>query len=102
MPPGHGKGRLGQPDKYKSRNDLGGSKEAGVSRMDYADGPEFLRYFENIRGRTTRVIECIPRDHFEWRPQDGMFSFADLVRHLAATERLMFGENAQCKPSRYP
>src|SRR5688500_20370223 len=70
--------------------------------MDYADGPEFLRYFENIRARTTRVVECIPRDHFEWRPADGMFSFADLVRHLAATERFMFGENAQCKPSRYP
>ncbi|MEX2282141.1 MAG: DinB family protein [Gemmatimonadota bacterium] len=28
--------------------------------------------------------------------------FADLVRHLAATERFMFGENAQCRPSRYP
>jgi uncharacterized damage-inducible protein DinB len=70
--------------------------------MDYANGSEFLRYFENIRARTTRVIECIPEDRFEWRPAEGMFSFADLVRHLAATERYMFGENAVCRPSRYP
>jgi uncharacterized damage-inducible protein DinB len=70
--------------------------------MEYADGKAFLSYFENIRSRTTRVIDCIPREHFEWRPQDGMFSFADLVRHLAATERWMFGENARCLPSRYP
>jgi uncharacterized damage-inducible protein DinB len=70
--------------------------------MDYADGKAFLTYFESIRGRTTRVIECIPREQFEWRPQEGMFSFADLVRHIAATERWMFGENARCLPSRYP
>ncbi len=70
--------------------------------MDYADGKAFLRYFENIRARTTRVIECIPREQFEWRPEEGMFSFADLVRHIAATERWMFGENARCAPSRYP
>ena len=102
MPLGRGKGGLGHPYNIKSNNDLSGNKEAGFSRMEYANGPEFLRYFENIRARTTRVIECIPREHFEWRPVEGMFSFADLVRHLAATERFMFGENAQCKPSRYP
>ena len=69
---------------------------------DYNDGTTFLKYFENIRSRTTRVIECIPRDRFDWRPAEDAFSFADLVRHLAATERHMFGENAQGKPSRYP
>jgi uncharacterized damage-inducible protein DinB len=99
---GRGKGGLGQPYNIKSGNDLYGIEKAGFSRMDYANGPEFLRYFENIRARTTRVVECIPREHLEWRPVVGMFSFADLVRHLAATERFMFGENAQCKPSRYP
>ena len=70
--------------------------------MDYTTGTDFLKYFENIRARTVRVLECIPRERIDWRPADGMFSFADLIRHLAATERFMFGENAQCKPSRYP
>ena len=70
--------------------------------MDYTSGSEFLKYFENIRSRTTRVVTCIPREHIDWRPADGMFSFADLIRHLAATERFMFGENVSCRPSRYP
>ncbi|MGH7469973.1 MAG: DinB family protein [Longimicrobiales bacterium] len=70
--------------------------------MDYRDGPDFLTYFENVRARTQRVVNCIPRDRIDWRPAQGMFSFADLVRHLAATERFMFGENVQCQASRYP
>jgi uncharacterized damage-inducible protein DinB len=70
--------------------------------MDYTDGAAFLKYFENIRARTVRVIECIPRNRIDWRPADGMFSFADLIRHIAATERYMFGENVQLLPSRYP
>jgi len=70
--------------------------------MEYENGAEFLKYFENIRSRTTRVIECIPREKFEWRAADGAFSFADLIRHIAATERWMFGENVQGNQSRYP
>ena len=70
--------------------------------MDYTDGQSFVRYFENIRSRTTRVIERIPRDQLQWRPAPGAFSFADLIRHIAATERHMFGENVQDRPSRYP
>jgi uncharacterized damage-inducible protein DinB len=70
--------------------------------MEITNSESFLRYFENIHGRTRRVIACIPADRLEWRPQPGMFSFGDLVRHLAAIERWMFAENAQCRPSRYP
>lgn len=70
--------------------------------MDYTDSAAFLRYFENIRARTLRVIACIPRERIDWRPAEGMFSFADLIRHLGATERHMFGENVQLRPSRYP
>ena len=66
------------------------------------DGAEFLKYWESVRARTTRVIECVPREQFEWRPREGVFSFADIVRHLAAIERWMFAENARCMPSRYP
>ena len=62
----------------------------------------FLEYFEKIRGRTLRVIECIPRDRIDWAHAEARWTFADLIRHLAATERFMFTENALGKPSRYP
>ena len=64
-------------------------------------GP-FLEYFDSIRGRTRRVIDCIPAEHLEWTHAPGRFTFGDLIRHLGAIERYMFAENAQGKPSRYP
>ena len=63
---------------------------------------EFTAYYEKIRYRTRRVIDCIPAEKFDWTYQPGKFTFADLIRHIAAIERYMFAENAQLKPSRYP
>lgn len=62
----------------------------------------FLDYFERVRGRTRRVVGCIPPQHLEWAPKAGAFSFGDIVRHLGSIERYMFAENAQGRPSRYP
>ncbi len=62
----------------------------------------FLPYFENIRKRTQRVVDVIPRKHVEWTHQEGKFTLGDLVRHIAATERFMFAENVQGNESRYP
>lgn len=62
----------------------------------------FLEYYEKIRQRTRRVIDCIPPQHFDWAYQEGKFTLADLIRHLAAIERYMFAENARGRPSRYP
>lgn len=62
----------------------------------------FLEYFEKIRGRSLRVIQCIPPDKIDWSYRAGKFSFADLIRHLAAIERYMYAENVQLRPSRYP
>ncbi len=62
----------------------------------------FLRYYSGIRGRTQRVIECIPPDRLEWTHHAGRFTFGDLVRHLAGAERYMFAENVAGRPSRYP
>lgn len=70
--------------------------------MEIRDINVFLPYFANVRARTERVIACIPPDRLEWRPREGAFSFGDLVRHIAATERYMFAENVQGRPSRYP
>lgn len=62
----------------------------------------FLEYYGKIRQRTRRVIDCIPPQRFDWTYQEGKFTLADLIRHLAAIERYMFAENAQGRPSRYP
>lgn len=64
-------------------------------------GP-FLDYFERVRQRTMKVINCIPPEKIDWTYKEGKFSFADLIRHLATIERYMYAENAQLKPSRYP
>src|SRR5215208_5985716 len=62
----------------------------------------FLSYFQSVRERTTRVVACIPPEQVEWTHRPGAFTLGDLVRHLAATERWMFAENAAGRPSRYP
>ena len=62
----------------------------------------FFDYWEKVRGRTKRVVDCIPPERLEWTWQAGKFTLGDLVRHLAAIERYMYAENAQRKPSRYP
>jgi uncharacterized damage-inducible protein DinB len=62
---------------------------------------EFLDYYEKVRGRTLKVIACIPPEKFDWTCREGKFTFADIIRHLAAIERYMYAENVQLKPSRY-
>src|SRR5579863_4018 len=61
----------------------------------------FLKYFDSVRQRTVRVIRCIPQDKLEWSYREGKFTLGDLVRHIATTERYMWAENVQGKPSRY-
>jgi len=48
-----------------------------------------------------RVVRCIPPEKLEWSYRDGKFTQGDLVRHIATTERYMWAENVQGKPSRY-
>jgi hypothetical protein len=47
----------------------------------------FLQYFSNVRERTLRVASCIPPDKIDWTYATGKFTFGDLLRHLAVTER---------------
>jgi uncharacterized damage-inducible protein DinB len=63
-------------------------------------GP-FLDYWGSIRGRTRRVVTCIPPDRLEWTYRPGKFTFGDLVRHLAAIERFMYAETVAGRASRY-
>ena len=69
--------------------------------MDLKTFHDFLEYYEKVRGRTKLIIGKIPKEKIDWTYRAGKFSFADLIRHLAAIERMMHGENALCRPSRY-
>ena len=68
----------------------------------FATAESFLSYFESVRGRTLRVVRCIPPERLEWTHRPGAFTLGDLVRHLAALERWMWAENVSGRPSRYP
>lgn len=70
--------------------------------MEVASVGPFLEYWQKVRGRTVRVVDCIPEDRLEWTWQPGKFTLGDVVRHLAAIERYMYAENAARRPSRYP
>ncbi len=70
--------------------------------MEIATVAAFLPYWENIRARTLRVIDCIPPERYDWTWREDRWTFADLIRHLGAIERYMFAENARREPSRYP
>ncbi len=51
----------------------------------------FIHYFGSIRRRSITYIQTIPADHIDWTPKAGEFTFADLVRHIAAGERMFVG-----------
>ena len=63
---------------------------------------DFADYFDRVRERTMRVAACIPPDKIEWTYKPGKYTLGDILRHLAGTERWMFTENAEQRPSRYP
>ena len=62
---------------------------------------QFLDYWDSVRGRTRRVVTCIPPDRLEWTYRPGTFTLGDLVRHLATVERYMYAETLSGRPSRY-
>ena len=62
---------------------------------------QFLEYWDSVRGRTRRVVACIPADRLEWSHRAGAFTLGDLVRHLATIERYMYAETVAGRPSRY-
>ena len=74
----------------------------GFKNMEINSIETFLDYYEKVRKRTSRVVNCIPPDKIEWTYREGRFTLGDLVRHIAATERFMFTENALGRPSVYP
>ena len=70
--------------------------------MEIRSVSQFLEYWDGIRARTRRVVDCIPVDHLEWTHKPGRFTLGDQVRHLATIERYMYGETIAGRPSAYP
>lgn len=62
---------------------------------------DFLHHLEQVRGRTMRLVRCVPPDKIEWTCRTGEFTLGDLARHIAATERHVFAECVCGRPSRY-
>lgn len=69
--------------------------------MEIRSAGQFLEYWDGLRGRTRRVVACIPPDRLEWTYREGSFTFGDLIRHLATIERYMYAETLAGRPSRY-
>ena len=65
------------------------------------DLDEFLHHFERVRERTRKVAACIPAEQVEWTYKAGAFTLADLVRHIAVTERLIWAETVHNRPVAY-
>ena len=70
--------------------------------MEIRSVKQFLEYWDGLRGRTRRVVTCIPHDRLEWSYRAGAFTLGDLVRHLATIERYMYAETVAERSSRYP
>jgi uncharacterized damage-inducible protein DinB len=65
------------------------------------DLDDFLHNFGRVRERTRRVAACIPEEHIEWTYKPGAFTLGDLVRHIAVTERYIWGETVHDRPCGY-
>lgn len=90
------------PDDPSSAFRWGPIATRGGSDVEIRSIDQFLDYLPRIRKRTQRIVDLVPDDRLDWRPDPDAFSFADLLRHLAALERYMFAENVRGRPSRYP
>lgn len=62
----------------------------------------FIKYFENIRTRTVKVIDCIPPKRINWAPKKGKMTFGDIIRHIALAERYLFVGIAKNNINEYP
>ena len=52
---------------------------------------EFAEYFEGVRRRTRHFCGAVPAETIDWTPKAGEYSCGDIIRHLAAAERMFTG-----------
>jgi len=51
----------------------------------------FVNYYDGIRQRTLNYINTVPADQIDWSPRAGELTCGDIVRHLAAGEKMFCG-----------
>ncbi|MBI5303609.1 MAG: DinB family protein [Chloroflexi bacterium] len=52
---------------------------------------DFIAYLASIRKRTLNYARLVPAARLDWSPQAGEFTCADILRHIAAGERMFVG-----------
>jgi uncharacterized damage-inducible protein DinB len=62
----------------------------------------FIRYFDGIRQRTLTFARAVPAQKIDWAPQDGEFTCGDILRHIAAIERITIAEVVGGRWEAYP
>lgn len=55
----------------------------------------FIEYFDGVRRRTINFIRAIPIEQIDWSPKEGELTCGDIVRHLAATEKMFVSAAAE-------
>ncbi len=60
-----------------------------MTTMEY-----FLAWYGKIRKVTNEVLKVVPPGQLDWTYMSGKFTIGDLIRHIAAIERLVFAEIA--------
>jgi uncharacterized damage-inducible protein DinB len=48
----------------------------------------YIQYFNGIRRRTLAFAQAIPADRVNWSPRENEFTSGDILRHLAAVEKI--------------
>ncbi len=62
----------------------------------------FIRYFDGIHQRTLNFAQAIPPDKIDWSPQEDEFSYGDILRHLAAIEKITVSAGVDGQWESYP
>jgi uncharacterized damage-inducible protein DinB len=52
---------------------------------------DFIDYFSGVRKRTLNYVRAVPAGRTDWLPAQGEFTCADIVRHIAASEKMFTG-----------
>lgn len=63
--------------------------------MEVADGRQFAAYMRTVRKRTLDVIEKVPTDRSHWRLSQDSMSTVDIVLHIAAVEKALWGADLE-------
>jgi uncharacterized damage-inducible protein DinB len=52
---------------------------------------DFIDYFSSVRKRTINYARFVPNDRINWSPKEGEFTCADILRHIASSEKMFIG-----------